>query len=96
MSQITVKRPKNCPSNVEQDGFSAISRGKLTESILRYDRVCSRHFVSGKPAASWDQYNVDWVPTLNLGHSKKQRDDERQLCDSESAERVKSRRKPTT
>ena len=37
--------------------------------------------------------NVDWVPTLNLGHSKKQRDDERQLRDSERAERVKSRRK---
>ena len=73
--------------------LSAISRVKLTESILRYDRVYSRHFVSGKPAASWDKYNVDWIPTLNLGHSKKQRDDERQLRDSERAERVKSRRK---
>lgn len=73
--------------------LSAISRDKLSESVLRHDRVCSRHFVSGKPAASWDKYNVDWVPTLNLGHSKKQRDDERQLRDTERAERGKLRRK---
>lgn len=73
--------------------LSAISRDKLSESVLRHDRVCGRHFVSGKPVASWDKYNVDWVPTLNLGHSKKQRDDERQLRDTERAERGKLRRK---
>lgn len=33
------------------------------------------------------------MPTLNLGHSKKQRDDERQLRDTERAERGKLRRK---
>ena len=50
--------------------ISAISRSDLTEKIVANDRVCSRHFVSGRAAKSWDKYNVDWVPTLNLGHKK--------------------------
>ena len=41
--------------------ISAISRSDLTEKILANDRVCSRHFVSGKAAKSWDKYNVNWV-----------------------------------
>ena len=27
--------------------------------------------VFGQAAKAWDRYNVDWVPTLNLGHDKK-------------------------
>ena len=50
--------------------ISAISRVDLTENILANDRVCGRHFVSGRAAKSWDKYNVDWLPTLNLGHKK--------------------------
>ena len=50
--------------------ISAISRADLTKDILANDCVCSRHFVSGKAAKSWDRYNVNWVPTLNLGHKK--------------------------
>ncbi|XP_031562632.1 uncharacterized protein LOC116298355 [Actinia tenebrosa] len=47
--------------------ISAMSRADLTETVVLNNRVCSRHFVSGSPAASWDRYNVDWVPTLHLG-----------------------------
>ena len=36
------------------------------------DLVCGRHFVSGKAAKSWDSFNVDWVPKLCFGHSKKE------------------------
>ena len=50
--------------------ISAISRDDLTEQILANDRVCDRLFVSGKGAKSWDRFNVDWIPTLNLGHGK--------------------------
>ena len=50
--------------------ISAISRDNLTELKLQNERVCSRPFVSGKPAQSWDKFNIDWVPTLNLGHTK--------------------------
>ena len=46
--------------------ISAISRGDLTELKLKNERVCSPHFVSGKPAQLWDKFNIDWVPTLNL------------------------------
>ena len=37
---------------------------------LSNNRVCSAHFVSGKPAKNWDRHNQDWVPTLKLGHSR--------------------------
>ena len=50
--------------------ISAISRDDLTELKLQNERVCSRHFISGKPAQSWDKFNIDWMPTLNLGHTK--------------------------
>ena len=50
--------------------ISAVSREDLTDKILENDRVCGEHFVSGKPAASWDRHSIDWVPTLKLGHSK--------------------------
>ena len=39
--------------------------------ILDNDRICSRHFISGKPAYLHDETNPDWLPSLHLGHSKK-------------------------
>uniref|UniRef100_A0A3B4GXP0 DDE Tnp4 domain-containing protein n=1 Tax=Pundamilia nyererei TaxID=303518 RepID=A0A3B4GXP0_9CICH len=30
--------------------------------------VCSRHFLSGKPAYEMDVTNPDWAPTLHMGH----------------------------
>ena len=50
--------------------ISAISHDDLTEEILENDRVCEKHFVSGRGAKSWDKYNIAWVPTLLLGHKK--------------------------
>ena len=48
--------------------ISQISRDDTKwKDILKSERVCGRHFVSGKPALLWDRYNVDWKPTLNLG-----------------------------
>ena len=38
---------------------------------MENDHVCGRHFVSGKATKGWDRFNVDWVQTLCLGHSKK-------------------------
>ena len=55
-----------------RDGFlAAISRDGLKKTILENDRICSRHFVSGKPAYLYDESNPDWLPSLHLGHSKK-------------------------
>lgn len=59
-------------SKARRDGFlAAISRKDLTESILENERICSRHFTSGKPADLFDELNPDWLPTQNLGHSKR-------------------------
>ena len=34
-----------------RDGYlAAISRDDLTEKILQNDRICAKHFISGKPA----------------------------------------------
>ena len=51
--------------------ISAISRDDLTDDKLENERVCSRHFVSGQAAKQWDQFDIDWVPTLHLGHTKR-------------------------
>ena len=53
-----------------RSGFlAAIRRADLTEKILSNDRICSRHFLSGKPASLLEESSPDWLPTLN-GHSK--------------------------
>ncbi|PFX23733.1 uncharacterized protein LOC111332580 [Stylophora pistillata] len=71
--------------------LSAISGVGLTEDILKNDRACCRHFVSGRPAANWDKYNVHWVPSLHQGHDRKGKTDlELQATWSD---RVKTRRK---
>ena len=54
----------------------------FTDSILENDRDCSKHFVPGEPAKDWYRFNVDWLPTLCLGHSKQQV----QVKDPETAE----------
>lgn len=54
-----------------RDGYlAAISREHITDKILKNDRICSKHFVSGKPAYLYDTTSPDWLPTLNLGHDK--------------------------
>ena len=73
--------------------ISAISQDDLTDSILETDRVCSKHFVSGQAAKDWDRYNVDWVPTLCLGHSKQVTDPE---VSAARAQRATERRKRRT
>ncbi|KAF5278449.1 hypothetical protein FQA39_LY05938 [Lamprigera yunnana] len=45
--------------------LSAIKRDDLTNSKINYQRVCSKHFISGKPAAL--EYK-DWILSQNLGH----------------------------
>ena len=54
-----------------RNGFlAAVSREALRDKVVTNDRICSRHFILGKPASTYDQENPDWLPTLHLGHSK--------------------------
>ncbi|XP_013393256.1 uncharacterized protein LOC106160983 [Lingula anatina] len=52
--------------------LSQISRD-IRPSNLQYTRVCSDHFINGKPADLYDETNPDWVPTLKLGYKSKER-----------------------
>ena len=46
--------------------FAIDRAGLKTKNVLQNERVSSRHFVSGRPAANWDRFNEDWVPTRHL------------------------------
>ena len=51
--------------------ISAVSCGDIAEkNILETERVCSRNFHQEQPAKDFDQFNPDWVPSLNLGKPK--------------------------
>ena len=72
--------------------ISAIDRADLkTKNVLQNERVCSRHFVSGRPAANWDRFNEDWVPTLRL--TKKEYKNKDAEAAAQRSERAKARRK---
>ena len=74
--------------------ISAISRDDtMHKNVLQSERVCGRHFVSGRPSQHWDKHNVDWIPTLNLG--KKEYRERNPKAATERAERAKARQKST-
>ena len=42
-------------SSKRRRGFiAAISRANITDKVLKHERICSRHFLSGKPADFYD------------------------------------------
>ena len=51
--------------------ISGISREDLTDDKLENEGVFSRHFVCGQAAKQWDQFDIDWVPALHIGHMKR-------------------------
>ncbi len=72
--------------------ISAVDRTDLkTKNILQNERVCRRHFVSGKPAANRDRFNEDWVPTFHL--TKKLYTKKDVEAAAQRSERAKARRK---
>ncbi|XP_066303870.1 uncharacterized protein [Branchiostoma lanceolatum] len=46
------------------------SLADLTPSKSTFSRVCSLHFISGKPASLYSFTDPDWAPTQHLGHNK--------------------------
>ena len=61
------KEEENLSRERRSRWISAISRDDLAGHILEND-----HVFSVKTAKNWNRFNVDWVPTLCLGHSKKE------------------------
>lgn len=72
--------------------ISAISHDDLSEKVLHNDRVCDQYFHSGTAVPLWDHYNIDWVPTLNLGHGKSATQREQNPAREARAERSRERR----
>nr|XP_047146612.1 uncharacterized protein LOC101235303 [Hydra vulgaris] len=52
-----------------QKWINAINRVGNYPDIL-HTRICSDHFITGKPASLFSQNDPDWVPSLNMGHNK--------------------------
>ncbi|XP_047221977.1 uncharacterized protein LOC124868593 [Girardinichthys multiradiatus] len=50
--------------------LNRISRADLGGLNLTHARVCSAHFLTGKPAQLFDSDNPDWAPSVSLGHTK--------------------------
>ncbi|KAK5638749.1 hypothetical protein RI129_013044 [Pyrocoelia pectoralis] len=59
----------NLRSERRKKWIAALKRSDLTELKLKYGRVCSKHFIAGKPAQLSDTENPDWVPSQNLGYT---------------------------
>lgn len=64
--------------------LAAIRREDIKLENYKYTRICSDHFLSGKPSELYDDKNPDWVPSVNLGHNEMR-------CDPERYERAKRR-----
>jgi hypothetical protein len=50
--------------------LAAINRSDIKDSNYQHARVCSDHFISGKPSLLYDSTSPDWVPSLKLGYSR--------------------------
>ena len=74
--------------------LAAISRDDIDETNMEKYMICSKHFHSGKPAQLMDVTNIDWVPTLHLGHNKRQQSDSQsQVQRSDRASKRAERRR---
>lgn len=55
-------------SHTKSYHWQRIQEGTAQQTMQRlYDRVCSRHFVTGKPAIFEDELHPDRLPTRHLG-----------------------------
>ena len=50
--------------------FNSIKRADIDTAATFY-RVCSDHFVNGKPSNLFESNHPDWTPSVNMGYNKK-------------------------
>ena len=50
--------------------LAAIKREDIKPESYPHIRVCSDHFINGKPASLYDSTNPDWTPPLKLGYGE--------------------------
>ena len=54
-----------------REWLSAIRRQDIKPENYEHTRVCSDHFISGKPSSLYQTTHPDWVPSRCLGHNEK-------------------------
>ena len=83
----TDKRDFELSKKRREGFFAAISREDVDFNAQHY-RICSRHFKFGEPTKNlYDTTNPNWLPTQNLGHSKKAKRQPTDICRYERAKR---------
>ena len=65
------EKTRELSENQRRCWLAAINSGDLKPENYSFLRVCSDHFIKGKPAALYEESNPDWVPSLKLGHGEK-------------------------
>ncbi|KAF5275711.1 hypothetical protein FQR65_LT16587 [Abscondita terminalis] len=50
--------------------IQSLHRDDLTDTKIKHMRICSDHFLSGKPAAFEDTTNPDYVPHVKMGYKR--------------------------
>ena len=61
---------KNLVESEERGSWQPFLGLHLTDSKLEDGRICSEHFLSGKPAPLFDDTSPNWLPMEKLGHEK--------------------------
>ncbi|KAI0237042.1 hypothetical protein LSAT2_012488 [Lamellibrachia satsuma] len=75
---LSSRRRRQWLANLNQD-FTGKNLGNV--------RVCSDHFLSGKPCSLYDDTNPDWAPTVGMGNEKLKLPEIRQKRHHRSAKR---------
>ena len=82
------------PSLWRQVWWLSKTRGKiLRHEQYSHTRVYSDHFISDSPAALFDENNLHWAPSINLGHDSELRVDSAKAISGRYARAVERSRK---
>ena len=64
------KETHELPSKRRTAWFNGIKRAD-SDTTATFYRVCSDHFVNGKPSKLFESNHQDWTPSVNMGYNKK-------------------------
>ncbi|XP_074624500.1 uncharacterized protein LOC141882444 isoform X2 [Acropora palmata] len=73
--------------------LARIRRADLSSNPSNFVRVCSDHFISGKPSSIYGKDNPDWAPSQKLGYDCNKVKESSQDRYNRAQERVEKRRR---
>lgn len=86
------EKTKEMSENRRRGWIAALRRQDIKPENYHHIRICSDHFISGKPADLYNSTSPDWIPSLSLGHNQAQQVDASRHI--RTAERNAKRKKP--